>query len=283
MAALVCFVTMAALNSCSSFKSKKRLDMGRFAEDMITVAGEIQYSLGQRQAVYLRDYSDTPELVPFQYQTERARRLVLGVIEYSIQLVTVGDSRKPDHEKAVALAGYLEEVLPAVVNGEDTTLDLTRVRVDTILTDIRAQERFLDALSAVRSRIEERFRDVRAADEMLERRQIQAVFNGAYLRQIRMGVPDALDSLLAREPSLPTLVDPRDGLDNGEIQLIEERMLFMLAQLRETRQQLDPISRCTTGSRRNWMSWRLSGRLRCERHASRSSPGRAPTNEWPRA
>jgi hypothetical protein len=269
MLVLTCFVATVALNSCSPFRSKKRLDMGRFAEDMIAVAGEIQYSLGQRRAIYIRDYLDTPELELFRFQTERARRLVRGVIEYSIQLVTVGDSQKDDHEKAVALAAYLEDVLPVVVDEHETALGLSPARVDTILSDIRAQEKFLDALSAaqpvvdevaiasskifddmaeamdaavtaVRHRIEERFRDVRTADEMLERRQIQTVLNGAYLQQIWMNVPGALDSLLAREPSLPAPVDPSDGLNGSEIQLIEERMLFMLAQLGETRQQLAP-------------------------------------------
>ena len=243
--------------------------MGRFAEDMIAVAGEIQYSLGQRQAVYIRDYVDTPELVPLQIQAQRAKNLVRGVINYSIQLVTVGDSRKPGPEQAQALAGYLENALKGVIGGPEPALDLTRAEVDTILADIRAQKKFLDAISAaqpvvdeiaivsgnifddtktamdnavaaVRQRIKDRFHDVRLADEMLERKQIQTVFNIAYLPQIRLGVPGALDSLLVREPSLPALVDASDGLDASEIQRIEDRLLNILTRIREVRDQLEP-------------------------------------------
>ena len=266
---LVGIIVVSVLPGCSSFKSKKRLDMGRFAEDMITVAGEIQYSLGQQKAVYLRDYMDAPELVPLQIQAERAKLLVRGVISYSIQLVTVGDSRKPDAEKAAALAGYLEDVLPAVIGGPGSTLDLTRAQVDTILANVRTQKKYLDAIGAaqpvvdevaiasgdifddlktamdaaidaVYRRIKERYRDVRVADELLGRRQIQTVYNIAFLPQIRLGVPGALDSLLAREPSLPALVDTRHGLDAEEIQHIEDRMLDILTRLREVREQLEP-------------------------------------------
>jgi len=75
---------------------------------------------------------------------------------------------------------------------------------------------------------------------MLEQRQIVAVFGLDYLPQIRQGVPGALDSLLALEPSLPSLVATRDGLNDSEIQLIEDRMLTILARTREVRDQLAP-------------------------------------------
>lgn len=266
---LVSLFFVGILTGCSSFKKTTRLDMGRFAEDMIAVAGEIQYSLGQKKAIYIRDYLDTPELVPLKYQTELAKALVRGVIGYSIQLVTVGDSRKPDPEKALALAGYLEKALEPVTVGPEAKLDLTSAEVDTILADIRAQKKFLDAINsaqpivdevaiasgkifddtktamdiaveAVRQRIEERFKDVRQADEFLARRQIHTVYNIAYLPQIRLGVPGALDSLMVREPSLPALVDPSDGLNASEIQRIEDRLLAMLTRLREVRTQLVP-------------------------------------------
>lgn len=266
---LACLLFASVTTGCSSFKSKKRLDMGRFAEDMIAVAGEIQYSLGQRQAIYIRDYRDTPELAPLEFQTKRAKSLVRGVIHYSIQLVTVGDSRKSGPEQASALAGYLENALQGVIGGPESALDLTPAEVDTILSDIRSQEKFLDAINAaqpvvdevaiasgkifddtkaamdiavaaVRNRIEDRFHDVRVADQLLEQRQIQTVYNIAYLPKIRMGVPGALDSLLVREPSLPALVDTTGGLDASEIQRIEDRLLTILTRIREVRDQLQP-------------------------------------------
>ena len=257
------------LTGCSSFKSKKRLDMGRFAEDMIAVAGEIQYSLGQQEPVYLRDYRDTPELLFMEQGAERAKQLIRGVIAYSIQLVTVGDSRKPEHEKAQALAGYLEEVLPPVLDASGPTLAITHAEVDTILANIRSQSKYLDAIGAaqpvideiaiasgeifdelklrmdaavdaVRHRIETKYRDSRVADDLLRKRQLYTVYNIAYLPQIRLGVPDAADSLLAREPSLTSLIDVHDGIDSVEAQRIEERMIWLLDNLRAVRDQLAP-------------------------------------------
>jgi hypothetical protein len=267
---ILLFAAIAVLLSgCSSFRSSKSLDMGRFAEDMIAVAGEIQYSLGQHQAVYLRDYMDTPEIAPLQYAATRAKSLVRGVIAYSIQLVTVGDSRKPDSEKADALAGYFEEVLPPVIEGPGPTLGLTRAELDTVLADIRAQQRYLDAIAAaqpvvdeiaivsggifddlktaidrmtdaLREQIEDRYRDVRLADRILAKRQIQTVYNLAYLPQIRSGTPGAIDSLLAHEPSLPLLVNVDDGIDAEEILRIETRMIDVLTGVRLVREQLEP-------------------------------------------
>lgn len=259
----------AVLGGCSNFKSKKRVDMGRVAEDMIAVAGEIQYSLGQKRPVYLLGYQDTPELASLEYETERARMLVRGVIDYTIQVTTVGDSPLSGSEKASALADYLEDLLPAVIEEPGPTLNLTHAQVDTILANIRVQTNFLEALgaaqpvvdevsiasrgifddtkdamdavvAALRQRIEDRFHDVLIADEKLERRQLVAVFGLDYLPLIRQGVPGALDSLLALEPSLPPLVTPGDGLNPSEIQLIEDRMLMILARTREVRDQLEP-------------------------------------------
>ena len=266
---LTCILVTGTLGGCSAFRSKKRVEMGRVAEDLIAVAGEVQYNLGQKRPVYIRGYRDTPQLASLENETERARMLVRGVIDYTIQLVTLGDSRQSEPEKASALADYLESVLPPVIDGPDPTLNLTHSQVDSILADIRAQTKFLDALSAaqpvvdevsiasreifddtktamdevikaLRQRIENRFHDVHTADEKLERRQIVAVFGLDLLPQIRLGVPGALDSLLAIEPSLPALVATRDGLNASEIQLIEDRMLTILARTSEVREQLGP-------------------------------------------
>jgi hypothetical protein len=272
LALVVCvvgLVAVSALIGCSSFKSKKRLDMGRFAEDMITVAGEIQYSLGQQRAVYLRDYADIPELTPVRLQAGRAKQLVRGVIAYSIQLVTIGDSQMPEGEKSADLAEYLERVVPVKIEGDAGNPGPTPAEVDTVLANVRAQTRFLDAIAAAqplvddvsiasgevfdelknamnaavdatRRRIEERYGDILVADELLKRRQIELAYNLAYLRQMWLGVPGAADSLFAREPALPALVNARDGLDRKEILTIEQRILDNLRAVREIRTQLEP-------------------------------------------
>jgi len=45
---------------CSQFKKQKRLNLGPFAEDMITVAGEVQYGLAQNRPIYIREFAGGP-------------------------------------------------------------------------------------------------------------------------------------------------------------------------------------------------------------------------------
>jgi hypothetical protein len=296
--ALTCVLVTGVLGGCSAFKSKKRVDMGGVAEDMIAVAGEIQYNLGQRRPVYLRGYHDTPQLVSLEYEAKRARMLVRGVIDYTIRLVTIGDSHRPESEKSSALADYLEDLLPAAIEETDLTLSLTRAQVDTVVANVRAQTTLLDALgaaqpvvdevsitsrgifddtktamdaavTALRQRIEDRFRDVRTADEKLERQQLVAVFGLDYLPQIRRGVPGALDSLLALEPSLPALV-ARTACSR----FWREPEMSAISS--------NPTSSCTMNTRENWTSWRIFGTPRFGRRALRCWLGLGPTSSWPR-
>ena len=51
-------IAVAAALGCSKFKSSQRVNLAPFAEDMIAIAGDIQYGLGQVHVVYVRDYAD---------------------------------------------------------------------------------------------------------------------------------------------------------------------------------------------------------------------------------
>ncbi len=260
---------LSSLAGCSSFRSKKRLDLAPFAEEMIAVAGDIQFGLGQTRAIYLRDYVNGPEIDDFRAHALRARMVVRGIIAYSLEIVTMADADISGDEKARALADYLEDVIRPVLAKPQPNLHMTESDLDTILARVRSQDDFMPALQAaqpiieevayaadeilhsakesldrardaIAAKIEREHADVKKADDMLKASQVATVLNISYLGQYRLGSQAAMDSLLAREPSLREIVASADRVRPEHMAAIEERMLFKLRALREVREQLEP-------------------------------------------
>ena len=82
-------VALLAVASCSAFRSKKRLNLAPFAEDMIAVAGEIQYGLGESRPVLIRAYLDVPESYELDVNLRKIRAIVRGCLSYAVQVVTL--------------------------------------------------------------------------------------------------------------------------------------------------------------------------------------------------
>ena len=85
------------LFGCSTFTVTKRLDLSPFANSMISVAGEIQYSLLQHQSPRLRArLTPGPATQKFHIRKEKMRNVIKSIISYSIQIVTLGESNISD-------------------------------------------------------------------------------------------------------------------------------------------------------------------------------------------
>ena len=78
--AMIIGIGLLTLSSCSSFKSSKRLNLAPFAEDMIAVAGDIQYGLGQTRSIYLRGHSESPEAAQMVLLSTKVRAIIRGAI-----------------------------------------------------------------------------------------------------------------------------------------------------------------------------------------------------------
>ena len=266
--AVVLCALIAAIG-CSKFRSSKRLNLGPFAEQMIAVAGDIQYGLAQEQPVYLRQYRKDPAVVDFQLRATKMRAVIRGTIAYSIETVTIGDSDLTGPERAQAMANYLDGLLRPILMSPEPELHMTVADLDTVITNVRAQKKLLDALAAaqpiidevaysagelfdqskdaldamlnhLRDRVDEEHADILLADRMLRKEQVSTVLGIGYLKLHRQGDETAMDSLFAREPSLDEVVKVPGKPTAKEMRAIEERMLYKLRGLREVRDQLAP-------------------------------------------
>lgn len=260
---------LVALVGCSAFRSTRRLNLAPFAEDMIALAGDIQYGLGQTYPVYLRGYGATPEGEQLKVMSTKVRAIIRGAISYAVEVVSLADSRMSGSERSRALGNYLDGLLRPVLAAPRPPLNLSVAQLDTIVTDVRAQDDLLDALNAAQPiineiarvsgevfddakralddasegtqrRISEQVGPVLEADRLLRAAQIETTFNIRFLRNHRSGDATAIDSLLLAEPSLAEVVSKADGVSPAELRAIEERLLFKLRALREVRDQLRP-------------------------------------------
>lgn len=260
---------LATLIGCSAFKSQKRVDLAPFAENMITLAADIQYGLGQDNPVYLRNFANGPKVLEAKVYASKVRAVIRGIIAYSLELVSLADSKMSGKERAVALADYLDGLLRPVLSSPQPELNLTVADLDTILTDVRDQKTLIDALNAaqpivnevarasgetlaeakdaldeavaeIQTRIEEDNWNFTRAYRDLRNAQVATMQNIVYLGNYRMGDTAALDTLFAREPSLREVVESTTRITPEDMRAIEDRLLFKLRALSELRTQLKP-------------------------------------------
>ena len=283
---LVGVLVLAFLSGCAQFKSRKRMDLGPFAEDLIAVAGDIQYGLGQQQFVTLYEYLDVPEVADLQMLAGKVRSIVRGTITYSIQIVTLADSRMSGPERAGALADQIDVLLRPVLAAPAPELLMTVAELDTILAEVRSRRDLLEAIEAAQPivdeiarasgtvfdqtkvaidnlvhatwvRIQAEYAPILQTDKALRDAQLRTVSHVGYLVEYRRGNAAALDSLVAGEPSLVAEVAGR-GVAEQDLRAIEERLLFKLRALSELREQIEPDLRMMHEKNRELGQFRAS-------------------------
>lgn len=257
------------LTGCSKFRSQREMDLKPFAEDMIAVAGDVQFGLGQTHIIYLRDYRHLPEVEHLDEMAAKARRLIRGTIAYAIQVVTLAESHRTGPEQAHALAEYIDALLRPVLTAPRPPLNMTVAQLDTLVDEIRGRKELLDALdaaqpiideiarasgeffdetksaldamiAAVQDRIDVEIKPVVDADKGLRDAQIETTQNLRYLKQYRLGDAASLDSLMRGETSLEEFDMPKGGPSVEFMHNVEERLAAKLRFLREVRDQLRP-------------------------------------------
>ena len=167
------------------------------------------------------------------------------------------------------MATYLDDLLRSVLNGPAPDLNFTNAELDTILKDIRVQRNLFDALNAaqpvinelarasgdlfeetkdaldsttdeIRQRIMDENQILVEGDKNLINAQMNTITNIGYLSQYRRGNKAAMDSLLAKEPSLKEVIKSPKKITMQDLQAIENRMIFILNALHDVREQLNP-------------------------------------------
>jgi hypothetical protein len=171
----ISFLLFSAVG-CSVFKESQKLDLTPFANSMITVASEIQYSLFQHRLVTVRKKANGPKVERLLENVNKLRKIIAGTIAYSIEIVTLEESNLSGSGKSELLAEYVESLERPVMEKPFPQLNLTYERLDEILKDVRSQKKFLDALGAAQPIINE---VARVTGELTEETKI--LLDAAYL------------------------------------------------------------------------------------------------------
>jgi len=246
---------------CSRFKSSKRLDLSPFAENTMSIAAEVEYGLTETsRAVNLREYWDHPAIVAHRLEWEKVRVLLKGVVAYSVEVTTLGNSTLSGPDRCVALADYLDPLARPVV--ERGRINITPAKLDSIIADIRTRKSLLEALGAAQPIIDEIarisdniFDDVRVSLDNTARALMQAIDennakvvewdrlrtegqyrifdSGALLTYYRRGDDTALVKLFELDPQLREYVADEKKLTPQEIDAIEQRLFLKVRTARE--------------------------------------------------
>ncbi len=254
---------------CSNFKASKRLNLAPFAEDMIAVAGDIQYGLGQTYSVYLHGYDDTPEAARLLVISAKVRLLIRNAISYALEVVALADSRLSGSERTLALSQKIEDLVRPVIQPPTAALNISEAQLDTLVARVRDSKNLLDglgaaqpiinevarlsgeifedtknaldeAVAATQREIENDIAPVLAQDALMRDFQWRGVRAIEMIVRYRAGDTAALDTLIVLAPGLSGMVATEDGLTIKELAVTEERILFGLQTISDVRDQLKP-------------------------------------------
>jgi len=269
IAIILITATVTLLPGCSQFKSSRRMNLNPFAENMIALAGDIQYGLAQKEVVYLRNFMDIPEVDNLDIYLDKMRVVMRGSIAYSIEIVTLSNSTLSGPEQCVALADYLDNLLRPVLEAPSPPLHFTVAQLDTILYNARRQKNILDALGTTQPIVNEIARTTaeiiedaniavdEAADAIrktllgnnkmllkgirtMREYQLHTVMSIEYISRYRRGEQEAFDTLLAMQPSLKEVISSTTRPTPKDMLAIEDRLLYLLKNMHDIRTQMMP-------------------------------------------
>ena len=263
-------LALSAIAGCSRFTTTRKLDMGPFAENTVTMVGEVQRLNRSPEWSHLLPYRDRPSVVAAREAGRPVRDLLKGVALYSNQLVSLQDSPLEESRKVQELASYLDEVArPGVAAHETEDIGITVTRFDSMLVDVRRQPTFMAALSsaqplvlsvtvygnklfnktddAVRAavsdlegEIDRKFAPFRSNMLEMQSHHTRLVKNFGQLYRVRFGDATAFDSLLESNPGLAELAPKGRKPTGKDLDAIEEKLAAELNQIEAVRTQLLP-------------------------------------------
>jgi hypothetical protein len=245
------------------------MNLTPFAENMIEMAGNIQYGLAQEKVVYLRNFMDIPETRELEIYLNKIRTVMRGSIAYSIEIVTLSSSTLSGPEQCEALADYLDGLLRPALTSPVPPLHFTIGEFDTMLQNTREQKKLLDALSmtqpivneiariisetlddanlavdaannAIATALDERNGALIEGIEMIRNYQLNAIASVGYIAKHRRGVPNAFDTLLSMQPSLYEVVSNPGNPTPEDLIAAENRLIYIMKTLQEIRAQMMP-------------------------------------------
>ena len=265
---MVVLVTFGC-SATRSFKAQKRLNLSPFAEYTIALAADIEYGLASKQFVYLTPYRNIPEAVEYKETWRHIRRLIKGVVVYSVEVVTLGNSTLDGPGRCDALAVFLERMITPIFLIPQVELYLTPAQFDTILADVRLQKKLLDGLNsaqplvdefsrifdlaferakdqqsvvkdAVEAAIYEEHKEIIQYSKVIKEEQARHLRSGLMVINYRKGDKTVLAALWENDPQLKQYVHSLERPTIKEFLAIEERLLLKMKIVRDIKGQIAP-------------------------------------------
>lgn len=263
-----CALAAWPLAACQQLPSSKHLDTGAFAENTVSMAGEIQRCNRAPVWVYLVAHRDRPSILAVRTTAEEVRRLPQSIALYSIQVVALHESRLEEGPRVAALARYIDEVTrPGILAGRSADIGISAAQFESSLARIRSCDTLCDALAAaqplvtavmgygnvlfdqadlgvaavaedLQQQIELEFQPLLENIQNLEQLHVRLGASFGFSYRIRLEESATWSELLAADPDLAHLLPAGKELTPAVLDSMEQRLTSQLEHIGAVRGQL---------------------------------------------
>ncbi|UCB54679.1 MAG: hypothetical protein JSW45_12200 [Thiotrichales bacterium] len=139
------------LAGCDKFVKQESENLAPFAEQTLDLIGSIEYSLDDADYLYLRDiegYIDAEDPFGRYLKLEnQAGNMLIAVVAYSMQIVSISEQNVTDNEKANRLADVILELVD-LVREDEVVVNPNRDDENTkaVIARVRQSQDYLEAL-----------------------------------------------------------------------------------------------------------------------------------------
>jgi len=255
-------------SGCTLFKATTRVNIRPFSESTTSVVGDARYDIAQYTSVYLRRHLGGPEHQALAMSADRMRGMIRAVIEYSVDVVAIGETDIPSAERARLYDVPFLNLTTLPIDAGWPGFSYTREQLDSVAAVAITQEKLLDALRVaqptveafiasaieladsfelhvnraageVLNKIEAEHSDEIQFRDMIKRIQLRALRDGQFLDAYVQGEASALDSLYARRPDYRRAVK-NDPPSVEELSAIRDNIIERFGNMSEMLRQLEP-------------------------------------------
>lgn len=265
-----CVLAAGPLAGCQSFRSSKELDSGAFAENTVSLAGEIQRYNRPPVWVYLNAHEDRPSIGAVRTTAREVRRLLQSITLYSMQVVALHEARLKEGQRVAEFARFIDEVSrPGLLAGKTADIGLSVAEFESTLARIRSRDTLREALAAAQPLVaavmaygqalfDQADQGVAAAAEDLEQQiefefqpllensrklgalHMRIVASFELLYRIRLGESALRSELLAADPELAPFFPAGEVPTLEVLDAAEQRLTSQLEHIGTVRAQLEP-------------------------------------------
>jgi vacuolar-type H+-ATPase subunit I/STV1 len=267
-------VLIACALGCSAitkpFKSSTRMDLGPFAENTEVMLTSVDFSFAEAPTYFLREASAGEQAREYLRHRDQMRVIMRAIVAYSIEVVTLSESRLGGKERAKAYCDFFDSLIETISPiAQEYSTHITAERRAEIMENARSRGSLFEALREVQPLVDEAMRiagellaslkesQMLATDEIsgwIETEFEEVLAYEAYLkerqrvtlRSLRLvadcasGEGGGVDDLRSNDPALMRDV-PDDALTTtAGIEELSARLMRRLETMDTVRDQLEP-------------------------------------------